>query len=86
MGSQNDITPNWELTVSLLQSLRRLRSHWSSPRPAVALVDNSVNAVVAGPQALTANEMQEAEHKLALSLLVYSSVVCCFVGKACLKH
>ena len=61
-GPQNDVEPNWELTVSLLQSLRRLRSQWSSPRPAVAPLDNSV-AAVAGPQALTPNQMQEAEQK-----------------------
>lgn len=60
--THNDVKPNWELTVSLLQSLRRVRSHQPSPRPAIAPLDNSV-AAIAGPQALTINQAQEAEQK-----------------------
>lgn len=58
----SDVTPNWELTVALLQSLRRLRSQWSSPRPAVAPHGSSV-AATAGPQALTGNQVLEVEQK-----------------------
>ena len=61
-GVQNDVMPNWELTVSLLQSLRKLRSHRLSPRPAMAPHNSSV-AAIAGPQALTVSQMQEAEQK-----------------------
>lgn len=63
--NEDGVKPNWELTVSLLQSLRRLRSHRFSPRPAIAPSDNSV-AAIAGPQALTANQTQEADQKQTL--------------------
>jgi len=60
--SHDDVEPDWELTVSLLQSLRKLRSEWSPPRPAVAPVDNPI-ATLAGPRAMSTSQMQETEQK-----------------------
>jgi len=60
--AHDDVKPNWELTVSLLQSLRKLRSQWSPPRPAIAPIDSPI-ATFAGPRAMNTSQMQETEQK-----------------------
>ena len=68
-AAHNDVEPNWELTVSLLQSLRKLRSQWSPPRPAIAPVDSPI-ATFAGPRAMNTSQMQETEQKYILCIHV----------------